>query len=158
MRAISPWIWLSAWGPPLAWGILIWQLGSDGFSESETRGFLGPLIEQFLPWFDAEHREALAWWVRKSAHPSIYAVLALLSWRGIDLTLDVGRWARRLGVLAPVVGLALGDEARQAFSSVRSGSMIDVLLDLGGGVLALILLEKLMTTRGQRLFGHREST
>ena len=158
MRGTPIWTWLSAWGPPLAWGILIWQLGSDGLSESETRGFLGPLIESLLPWLGSEQREALAWFVRKSAHPSIYALLALLSWRGVDQTLDVGRGARRAIVLAPVLGLALGDEARQAFSAVRSGSMIDVLLDLGGGVLAVAALEKLMSRQKKPLFRRREST
>ena len=158
MRGTPIWIWLSAWGPPVAWGILIWQLGADGFSESETRGFLRPLIENLLPWLGSEQRESLAWFIRKSAHPSVYALLALLSWRGVDQTLAVGRGARRLMVLAPVFGLALGDEARQAFSTVRSGSLIDVLLDLGGGVLAVAALEQLRSRKKRPLFGRREST
>lgn len=158
MRGTLIWTWLIAWGPPLAWGTLIWQLGSDGFSEPETRSFLGPLIAQLLPFLTAENIESLGWFVRKAAHPSVYGLLALLCWRGVELTLRTGQTGRRVWVLAPVVGLALADESRQAFSAVRSGSGVDVLLDLAGGLVAFLLLEKLTACREQPLFGDRPST
>ena len=143
MQGTSTRIWLSAWLPPLLWGAVIWQLGSDSFSESQTRSFFRPLLEWLLPWLSQEALNGLIWTVRKAAHPSIYALLALLCWRGIDLSLDLQMWGRRWLVLTPVLALALADESRQTASSVRSGATGDVVLDLLGGILMVTVLGRL---------------
>ena len=135
--------WLSAWLPPLVWGAIIWQLGSDGFSEDQTRGFLHPLLERLLPWLNPEALQGLIWTLRKAAPPSIYALLALLCWRGIDLSLDLKWRGKRWLVLTPVLALALADESRQTASSVRSGATGDVVLDLLGGILMVTVLGRL---------------
>jgi hypothetical protein len=135
--------WLSAWLPTLIWGAVIWQLGSDGFSETQTRSFLRPRLEWLLPWLSPEALDGLIWTLRKAAHPSVYALLALLCWRGVDLSLDLKGLGRRWFLLTPVLGLALADESRQAGSALRSGATEDVILDLLGGILMLAVLGRL---------------
>jgi len=135
--------WLSAWLPPLVWGAIIWQLGSDGFSEAQTRSFIRPPLEWLLPWLSPEALDGLIWTLRKAAHPSVYALLALLCWRGVDLSLDLKGQGKRWLLLIPVLGLAMADESRQVGSAVRSGATGDVILDLLGGFLTLAVLGRL---------------
>lgn len=149
--------WISAWGPPAIWAAVIWQLGSDGFSEPDTRSLLGPLLEWILPWLTPEHLASLVWLLRVLAHPTVYALLALLCWRGATLTFEVSRRGRSLFGLVIVVLLALGDESRQAASQIRSGALADVLLDLAGGGLATLALVRLEARRGKSVFGNRRA-
>ena len=40
---------LSTWAPLLAWAGIVWQLGGDSFSATQTSRVLGPLIDWLLP-------------------------------------------------------------------------------------------------------------
>lgn len=119
------------WVPPLAWtGLIAWFSTAD-WAASRTRGPLLALVSGLLPWADAAALEALHGWIRKGAHVGEYAVLALL-------------WARALGsprgALALSAATALLDEIHQALTPGRSGSPLDVLLDLTGAGVALAWL------------------
>jgi len=79
--------------------------------------------------------------IRKCAHVTEYAVLALLLWRALR-SIPVLR-AKTLIVLAAVVlGCALfaaTDEFHQTFVKSRTPSVRDVLLDIAGAILGLLI-------------------
>ena len=79
--------------------------------------------------------------IRKCAHVTEYAVLALLLWRALR-SIPVLR-AKTLIVLAAVVlGCALfaaSDEFHQTFIKSRTPSVRDVLLDIAGAILGLFI-------------------
>ena len=121
------------------WACTIWMLGGDDFSSAATsRGIL-----DWLRWFtddlDPRSRYRLLVGIRKSAHFIEYAVLALLTFRAALISTGRSQLATAAWVALFLVAiLAAADEARQAFSPVRTGSPYDVMIDLAGGALAVI--------------------
>ncbi|MCS5635861.1 MAG: VanZ family protein [Myxococcota bacterium] len=127
-----------AWLPVIAWAALIWHLGGDDFGTSQSDGVLGPLLKRLLPWISPEGHVFALWLIRRSAHPAVYAVLALLAWRACSHTSPGLGAARQTALtLALVSSLAGADEYRQAGSAVREGHSSDVALDVVGAALAL---------------------
>jgi hypothetical protein len=138
MPQSSPLRILLAWLPAALWAIVIWQLGTDAWSASETSRFLLPVIDWLLPDLEPAMRFRLLATLRKLAHPSVYGVLAALSLYGATRTFGPERIGRRLLLaLAPVVVLATADEWRQSGSAVRTGAGLDVGLDVAGGALVV---------------------
>ncbi len=142
---------LSAWLPLLLWTALVWLLGSDYFSSTQTSRIIGPLIDWLLPDILPRDRADLLGWLRLTAHPTVYGVEALLAWRALRRSFP----SLALGRLAPVVLgasvlLASADEIRQAGSRVRGGSPLGVGLDLLGILAAIALLIALERIRAAR--------
>jgi VanZ family protein len=80
--------------------------------------------------------------IRKCAHLTEYAVLALLLWRALRKThkddVRPWHWSEAGLALAVTVLYAASDEFHQRFVSSRQASVWDVLLDSVGGALALV--------------------
>jgi VanZ family protein len=117
---------------------VIWTLGTDDFSAART----GPELLAWLRWFfddfDPRTKYRLLIAIRKSAHVIEYAILAMLAFRAALLSAPRHPWTTAVWVaLSLVASLATADEARQAFSPVRTGSAYDVLIDLAGGSVAI---------------------
>jgi len=107
---------------------------------NSTSRFLGPLVDWLSPnWTAAQKQWALVA-MRKLAHVGEYALFALLVGRAVARAFSLRMRFVALGALAAVGLLAVADEARQAISQMRTGSPLDVLLDISGGLLALALL------------------
>lgn len=127
------WLWV------LLWAAVIWQLGTDTFSLGRT----SPIMQRVIAWLfgdvDLPTRHQLYTLIRKSAHFTEYAILALLAFRAALLSASRARVATACWVALFFVGtVAAADEFRQAFSAVRTGSPYDVVIDLAGGVVGLI--------------------
>jgi VanZ family protein len=109
---------LRAWGPPVAWAAVIFAFSSV------------PDLGTGLGGWDLV--------LRKLAHATEYALLGLL------LARAAGR---------PAVALALGasyavlDEVHQAFVPGRAGRPLDVLIDVVGLALGVLVWERLATRR-----------
>lgn len=136
---------LRAWWPALAWAGLILTLGGAGYDASQTSRWIGPLLAWLLPDADPELRAALHGAIRKAAHLAEYAVLGALAARA------------SLPRLAPALlfglALALFDEGRQTLLPERSGSPVDVGIDLAGhgaGLYAMIAARRLRAARSER--------
>ncbi|MAI77721.1 MAG: hypothetical protein CL917_02150 [Deltaproteobacteria bacterium] len=127
-----------AWAPALAWAALIWHLGSDSFSEPETRDSFGPWLRLWFPWLTEKGLENLVWGIRTLAHPAVYGLLTVLCWYAAAQSFSMGITSRNLLSLALCALLAVSDESRQGTSSVRSGAAGDVLLDLLGGIVGIL--------------------
>ena len=74
--------------------------------------------------------------LKKGAHLTVYAVLALLNLRALRIK-GLSRDAALLGALAIVMIYAASDEFHQSFVTGRGASVRDVGIDLTGALLAL---------------------
>jgi VanZ family protein len=79
--------------------------------------------------------------MRKSAHVSEYAILALLLWRALRSSPTLRMKTSMLfgAVLFASALFAASDEFHQSFVKSRSPSVRDVMLDVAGAVLALLI-------------------
>ena len=140
-----------AWSFVVVWAGVIWTLGGDDWSLQQTSRFLSPLIEFIFGELDGPTKWRIYLGVRKSAHFVEYAILALLTFRAALISAPKNRVATAAWTALFLVALvATADEARQAFSSARSGSANDVLIDVTGGAVAvgaLLLISRRLRER-----------
>ena len=91
--------------------------------------------------YSANEIRHVAWFIRKSAHPLVYGVLALIALRFLNARSGVRRGAvrPRLYFMAFAFAVVVGtiDELHQSSVPERSGSAVDVLLDAVGAAVAL---------------------
>jgi VanZ family protein len=118
----------------LAWSALIAWFSGAGWDAGTTGTWLGPWLQALLPWAAPEQAAAVHMLVRKLGHVTEYATLALL-WR--HALAGPGQPARWRMPLALAVLTAALDEAHQATTLTRGGSVADVLLDAGAAAAAL---------------------
>ena len=140
------WGRLSPFLPAAAWYAVIFRFSAQtGTSSSAlSDGLLHRLLERFWPAFflqsEAERAamaDFLTFLLRKGAHMGIYFILAaLLLWA-------VRRQPsprRRVLTVLPLCALLAGlDELHQTFVPGREGRLRDVLIDLAGAALFLLL-------------------
>lgn len=126
-----------AWLAVGAWTALVLSLSGNASSNERTGDLLLPLLQALLPFLPEAALEWLHWGLRKGAHVFFYGVLALLAARALRRS-GSGAAARAVpGALAAALAVALVDETRQSFAALRTGSGLDVALDLAGAALFL---------------------
>ena len=88
---------------------------------------------------------------RKSAHFIEYAALAALLYRAFRQDSPI-RWQWRWAIysFATLAVWALLDEYRQSLTRTRGGSVYDSLLDMSGGLFALLVIALLSRRRPRR--------
>jgi VanZ family protein len=135
------------------WMLLIFVGSTDVGSARNTSRFIGPILRWFKPDVTNETIRAVQAVVRKSAHVTVYAVLAALIWRARRILDDAwSRWSWResCGILAFCVFYAISDEIHQTFVSSRQGHPLDVLFDSSGAVIALLIVRSFVTRMNNR--------
>ncbi len=128
------------WLPALLWTSLVLGFSSQTFAATQTSRLLLPLLRWMFPAADPELLDALHLGIRKLAHVVEYAILAVLfirAWSG-RLGIAGARDVRRALLLVAVV--AAVDEYRQSLLTARTGSLRDWGIDLGGALLAVLVL------------------
>jgi VanZ family protein len=128
------------YGPLVLWLGFIFLASTGMMAASNTSRIIRPL----LLWLDPNISEAAIAWVhfavRKAAHFTEYAVLALLAARAFA---GASRnWLREHWMVAALVLVALyalTDEFHQTFVPSRTGSIYDSMIDTAGGFTALML-------------------
>jgi VanZ family protein len=128
-------------------GIILLFAGDD-FSAGRTSRILLPLLRHFFPDVDVATLRELHGVVRKAAHVIEYALLAFLAYRALRLTIDVSVLATAAWTLGIVLLVASTDELRQSLIEARTGSIVDVGLDLAGGALGVALVVALHRALG----------
>jgi VanZ family protein len=128
-----------AWALVAVWLALIFTFSSDVFSASSTGSWVGPFLRWLFPDWTPLEIWRLHYAIRKSAHPTVYGVLALLAFRALRLSSAAGAWRHAALALALVLAVATSDEYRQSLSRARTGALRDVGYDLAGGLAALAL-------------------
>jgi VanZ family protein len=138
MRSFTP--ALRAWLAVAACIAVILAFSGDEFSAGSTSRILGPLLGWLFPEIRPATLHAIHLAVRKAAHVTEYAVLGLLAFRALRLSLAVSLPRTALLGLAIVLAVSATDELRQSFLATRTGSIFDVGFDLAGGALGVCLV------------------
>lgn len=131
---------LRAWLAVAACIGLILAFSGDEFSAPSTSRILGPLLRWLFPELHGATLHAIHVWVRKAAHVVEYALLGLLAFRALRLSLAISLPRTAVLGLAVVLAVAAADELRQSFLASRTGSIADVGFDLAGGALGVFAI------------------
>jgi VanZ family protein len=143
---------LARWLPVALWATVISVLSSDAFRGENTATFLKPFLDLLLPGAAPATIEAAHAVVRKLAHVTEYAILALLVYRALERP-ERAATAVALGALVFCVLYATLDELHQSFVPSRGPSPLDVALDTLGAALGLAV--RLALPRGRLSAGRR---
>ncbi len=128
-----------AYAPLIIWIVVILGLGSGLGAANETSRIIRPLLEYFFPTTSPDTLSLYHFYLRKFAHFAEYAILALLACRAFySSRTRPGKFPLVLAALL-VLLVALFDEINQSFDATRTGSPWDVLVDLSGGLFAILI-------------------
>lgn len=136
------------YAPLFIWSVVILGLGSSVGAATETSHFIRPLLEYLFP---AASPETLAFYhgyIRKFAHFTEYAVLALLAFRAFSSRTWLSKFPF-LSAATLVLTVASVDEINQSFNPSRTGSTWDVSIDLAGGATALVVIYAIKKRRSR---------
>jgi VanZ family protein len=132
---------ISYWLPPLLWMAAMFSFSTDAFSAEQTGSRLLWFLQLVYPAITQHQYEWVHFLTRKAAHFTEYAILAGLWWRAFRAGALVKwewRWAWWAFVIVAV--WALLDEWHQSFTLSRTASPYDSLLDISGGLTALVAI------------------
>ena len=133
--------------PLIAWLVFISFASSDNFNAGNTSRIIGPLILWLFPSTSPETLAVVNIITRKIAHFTEYAILGFLAARAFRNSPHPAikqRWF--LICVALVVIYALLDEYHQSFVPSRTASIFDSMIDMMGGLIALIIVWKRTAT------------
>jgi VanZ family protein len=129
---------IKAWLPVFLWMTLMFFGSTDLMSAERTSRFLTPLLLWWNPDISPVAIAQVHFFVRKAAHLTEYAVLAVLFCRALRGWVG-GFWRRIAFILASALIFAAADEFHQWFVASRTASLGDVLLDASGALLGLMI-------------------
>lgn len=134
---------ISRYLPLIAWMAFISFASTGNFSAGNTSRIIGPLVLWLFPNTSPETMLVIHAVTRKIAHLAEYALLGILAaraFRGSPLQGLRERWF--LTSLVLVIVYALIDEYHQSFVPSRTGTIYDSLIDIGGGLAALVIVSR----------------
>ena len=141
----------SRYFPLIAWLAFISFASSDDFNASNTSRIIGPLVLWLFPSTSPETLAVVHFIMRKIAHFTEYAILGFLAARAFRTSPHPAiqqRWF--LICAALVVVYALLDEYHQSFVPSRTASIYDSMIDIAGGLTALIFIYSRKGAKAQR--------
>jgi VanZ family protein len=145
---------LSRYVPLVMWACFVLFASSASFSASNTSRIIRPLLLWLFPDISEESLAYVHFLIRKTAHFSEYALLALLAARAFRTShkqkLKELWW---LAAFALVACVALVDEYHQSFLPSRTGTIYDSLLDMTGGTVALACAALWLARKRRKLKG-----
>ena len=151
-HASSDWrsrLWRYA--PLVGWIGFIFFASTGAMSASNTSRIIGPLFRWLFPNITEAQLLFVHFSVRKSAHFTEYAVLALLAARAfIPSTHERLRRGWFVAAFALVALVALLDEYNQSFNVARTGTIWDSMIDISGGITALVVFSLWRARRRRR--------
>lgn len=144
------------YGPVVLWMGIIFFASTGNLSAPNTSRILRPLLLWLFPGITEATLLQVHFIVRKGAHFTEYAVLALLAARAF-LSSSRPSLRRRwwLASLALVASCALLDEYHQSFVATRTGTIYDSLIDIAGGASAVAVVALWHAARGRRTSARR---
>jgi VanZ family protein len=128
------------YGPLVLWMGFISFASTGEFSAANTSRIIGPLLHWLFPHLSQPDIAHIHFLVRKAAHFTEYAIFAFLAARALAASSRAGlRHGWFFISLLLVVTYALLDEYHQSFVAARTASIYDSLIDMTGGLFALLL-------------------
>jgi VanZ family protein len=127
--------------PAIIWMALIFLGSTDVLSAEHTSRFLVPFLRWLDPQISWAALDAIQIVIRKFGHVTEYAILAALLWRALRGATD---WAAKISILFGVVLVgcavfAASDEFHQSFVPSRTPSIHDVMIDVCGALIGLLI-------------------
>lgn len=118
----------------IIWMIFIFIMSNNNGNDSSSQSnFFANIILQFIN----INRETLTFIIRKAAHMSEYAILALLTYYALTKIAFNKKIIFQITFLISFL-YACSDEFHQLFISGRSGQFTDVLIDSAGCLIMLL--------------------
>jgi VanZ family protein len=126
--------------PVIGWMLLIFVGSTDVLSAEQTSRLLVP----FLRWLDPQISIAtilsIHFALRKLGHLIEYGIFAVLLWRALRSTLTSIRTTAIVGlVFFASLTFAVSDEFHQSFVPTRTASVRDVMIDVCGALVGLLI-------------------
>ena len=124
--------------PLILWMAVIFFASTSEFSASNTELVIQPLLRWLFPHITGERIALFHFLVRKAGHFTEYAILGLLAARAFASSHTALRRSWFFAALILVSVYALSDEYHQSFVPSRTASIYDSLVDMAGGLAALV--------------------
>jgi VanZ family protein len=140
------------YAPLILWIGVIAFMSSGQASMSQTSRFVRPLLEFLFPSTPEETLIIYHGYIRKLAHLTEYAILALFAARAFRYSANSflhNNWLILSIVVVAII--ATIDETNQSFNSARTGSVYDVLIDCFGGLSTLAFMTIFYSIRKSKL-------
>jgi VanZ family protein len=131
---------LRYWLPVVIWLGVIFFGSTDFMSAEHTSRIIGPFLRWLRPDISPETIGQVQFFVRKAAHVTEYAILALLGWRAIarGVKAEPKRTILYINIWLAATLVASLDEYHQSFVPSRGAAWGDVLIDSGGAIFGLL--------------------
>lgn len=120
----------------------IFTASSDLMSAEHTSRFLVPFLRWLKPDISPPTIVQIHFLIRKGAHLTEYAILAVLLWRAFRFHRSNVRsslWPQAAIALAVAIIFAAMDEYHQALVPTRGSSPIDVMIDSCGAIAGIMI-------------------
>lgn len=131
------------WLLTAAWAVIIFDLSRASYSSSCSAGVISIVLDWLSVSILAQNLGLLNALLRKSAHLTEYAVLAVFLYNALK---PVGNpyWSRKAAfwTLLASGSYSITDEFHQLFVAGRHASLFDCLMDTAGAILGLLVLSK----------------
>ncbi len=138
--AHSRWSRFWRYAPLVAWMAIVFFASTDAFSASHSSQLIRPLLLWLFPHVSEAEISTVHFLIRKAGHLTEYAILGLLAARAFHGSARAGLRQRWFVIaLSLIVLYAFSDEFHQSFTSSRTASVYDSLIDISGGLAALLL-------------------
>jgi VanZ family protein len=128
---------LKYWLPVVIWLCFIFIGSTDLMSAEQTSRIIEPFLRWLKPDISLETIAQVQFVVRKCAHVTEYAILAILLWRaicrGTNLRMKLLLLTTSVWIAATFV--AAIDEYHQSFVISRTASLIDLMIDSCGALI-----------------------
>ena len=134
-------LFLKYWLPLMIWLGVIFLGSTELMSAEYTSRFITPFLLWLKPGMSPQTIWRILVVVRKCAHVTEYAVLALLLWRALR-SIRTLRAKMSISFAAVLLGCALfaaSDEFHQTFLKSRTASVRDIFLDVAGALVGLLI-------------------
>ena len=144
---------LKYWLPLLIWLGVIFFGSTDSMSAEHSSRYVVPFLLWMRPGMSPRAIWIIHVVVRKCAHVAEYAVLALLLWRALR---SIPSLHTKMFIVfgAALVGCAVfaaSDEFHQTFVKSRTPSVPDVLVDIAGALLGLLIASSFARRHPEKL-------
>jgi VanZ family protein len=132
---------LKYWLPVFIWLGVIFAGSTDIFSTEQTSRYLVPFLRWLDPQISLSAIATVHFALRKLGHLTEYAVLAALLWRALHNARNLRAKMATLfvGVWVACTIIAVSDEFHQSFVASRTASPYDVLIDVCGALIGILL-------------------
>ncbi len=133
---------VSDWMPVIAWMFLIFAGSTDLMSAAHTSRFLVPFLLWLDPHLSFGTIALVQFMVRKAGHVTEYAILAALLWRALRhqwSMVQMTFWKPATITLLVAMIYAMTDEFHQSFIPSRTATAHDVMIDIVGAIVGLLI-------------------